>query len=344
MLKIKKLMVGLIALSMVASPFLYGVSSAQAAASLAGGDFFQAFNNTTQEGTWRDPVSGAPGNVIEFRVTAKNNGDEVARRVQVWGSTTGQVPQDPASQHVFSAKIAHVGGPELTDTVTVNIIGKPQGMRYRVGHARLQGVTNLYNCPSACDIGDNVLGGIEVGDIQPGTFVEVTYKADITNDVEPTPTPTPSPTPTPTPSPSPTPTPTPTPSPAVSPSPSPSPAAGGVSCPDGTTQELRDNVIVCVQTINTNTNTNTQTQTQNNNQNVTVTQTAPAPAVVAAAAPSGQVLGVKELPKTGLPLVAWTALALLPAGLKIKKFSKVGEDAKSDPNYLWENRQFKAQS
>ncbi len=57
-----------------------------------------------------------------------------------------------------------------------------------------------------------------------------------------------------------------------------------------------------------------------------------------------QVAGVsyqaKELPKTGLPVLAWAAMGLIPAGLKLRKLGKITEDAKDDPNYLWENRQF----
>lgn len=51
---------------------------------------------------------------------------------------------------------------------------------------------------------------------------------------------------------------------------------------------------------------------------------------------------VQELPKTGLPALAWAALAFIPAGFKIRRFSKVKEEALAKPHYLWEDRQFKA--
>lgn len=166
--------------------FILNSKPTYALAQLEGGNFATVFNNTTQAGTWRDPIDAKPGEIVEFRVTAKNIGNEVASRVQVWGSTNGQVPQGPASQLVMTSKIATAsfGGNEVTDTVTVNVIGgTAQGLRYLPGHIRIQGVTNLHNCPSACALSDsvNVLGGFEVGDIQPGAFIEVTFKATVTN-------------------------------------------------------------------------------------------------------------------------------------------------------------------
>lgn len=48
----------------------------------------------------------------------------------------------------------------------------------------------------------------------------------------------------------------------------------------------------------------------------------------------------KELPKTGLPLFAWTLSGLLPLGLSLRKF---GQDAGKDsdnPRYFWQQREF----
>lgn len=56
---------------------------------------------------------------------------------------------------------------------------------------------------------------------------------------------------------------------------------------------------------------------------------------------AGQVLGSKELPKTGLPALAWVTAALIPIGLKMRGFSKVKGQLKDSPNYLWEERQYK---
>lgn len=334
MIRLKLVSILLTALLTIGGSSLFLSQSARADAQLAGGDFFQAFNNTTQEGTWRDPVTGQSGQIIEFRVTARNSGDEVAERVQVWGSVTGQVPQDPSNTHVLTARIsnANFGGVELTDTVTVNVAGNPEGMRYVPGDARLNGVTNLFNCPNTCSIGDNVLGGIEVGNIQPGDFVEVTFKATLTNTPIVTPTPTPTPTPTITPTPTPTVTATPTPTPTVSATPTPTPTAP----PAGQTQ--------------TQSQTNTQTQTQtattgsssstsSSSSNVTVTN--PTPQVVTVSQPAvAGVTTTKELPKTGLPLLAWAAAAFLPAGLRLRRFNKSPKGEMS-ANFIWEERQYK---
>lgn len=49
---------------------------------------------------------------------------------------------------------------------------------------------------------------------------------------------------------------------------------------------------------------------------------------------------VKQLPKTGLPALAWGVLAFIPAGFKIRKFSQVKKDLENDPTFIWEDRQF----
>ncbi|MBI2018944.1 hypothetical protein HYS96_04565 [Candidatus Daviesbacteria bacterium] len=95
-------------------------------------------------------------------------------------------------------------------------------------------------------------------------------------------------------------------------------------CPAGSTRTVEGNVVTC---------------------------TIPAPAtfgnvgvarVITAQAPVVQ--GVKELPKTGLPLLAWAALAFVPAGLKIRGFSKVKMETAAKPHFLYEERQFKVGS
>lgn len=281
-------------------------------AHIAGGDFMQAFNNTTQQGTWRDPVSGDPGQIIEFIITVKNDGDAPANHVQVIAS----VDQGPGNvlQGHGSIRPSYFGADYINDTATVNVSGSvPQGLRFIPGHTRLLGQTNLFNCPNSCDIADDVVthGGMEIGTVQPGDFVQVTFKAGITNVVPPTSTPTPTPTPTPTATPVVTPTPT--------------PGVGGQSQSQTQTQ------------------TNEQTVTANggsatNNNTVTITTTAPAPQVVTvAAAPN-----VKQLPQTGLPLAGLALGGLLPAGLKLKKFGKGQEDTEeTSANHIWEDREFK---
>lgn len=56
---------------------------------------------------------------------------------------------------------------------------------------------------------------------------------------------------------------------------------------------------------------------------------------------TAQVLGVKELPKTGLPLLAWSVLAFIPTGLRLKKLGTVTKDMEGTPNFIWEDRKFK---
>jgi hypothetical protein len=49
---------------------------------------------------------------------------------------------------------------------------------------------------------------------------------------------------------------------------------------------------------------------------------------------------VYELPRTGLPLIAWGVAALLPFGLKLRRFGR-GQQNGSTPHTLWEKRQFR---
>jgi len=314
----------------IASAVLLGVASlvfwttrVSASAHLAGGDFMQAFNNTTQEGTWRDPITATSGQIVEYRVIVRNDGDQPAEDVQVWGSVAGQVPQDPSSQLVITSRIktASFGGNEQTDTATVNVTGTPEGMRYVPGHARLNGVTSRFNCPNTCDISDEVLSGINIGTVAPGDFVEVAFKAGLTNTPATTPTPTPT-TPV-TPTPTVTTTPTPTPTGTITPSPTPT------QVPTNITNNI------------TNSNSQSQSQTQNNNQTVNVTQAAPAPVVVTQ--PVSEVKGtttVTQLPKTGLPLAAWALSGLLPIGAGLKKFGGKNQTNQDSAHYLWQRREF----
>lgn len=62
---------------------------------------------------------------------------------------------------------------------------------------------------------------------------------------------------------------------------------------------------------------------------------------VGVAASTTQIAAVKQLPSTGLPALAWAALAFIPAGFRIRRFSKVKEETSAKPHYLWEDRQFK---
>lgn len=100
--------------------------------------------------------------------------------------------------------------------------------------------------------------------------------------------------------------------------------------------------------------TNTNTNTNNNNTN-TATATVPAPQVITAQVPTTEVrfatvdqprvvevagnIVTKELPKTGLPLLAFGTAAFIPVGLRLRRFRKASIDESA--NFIWEQRQFK---
>lgn len=140
-------------------------------------------------------------------------------------------------------------------------------------------------------------------------------------------------------------------------------------CPSGTTTVIaQNNVITCIN----NSNQQQQSQTQNNNQVINipggiVTRTEiireqPVAIQVArvdcptgtvkkvvdrevicevTSRPIATVAGAKELPKTGLPAVAWAIGAFVPLGMKLRRFSKFSANLLSTPGYIWEDRQFK---
>lgn len=58
---------------------------------------------------------------------------------------------------------------------------------------------------------------------------------------------------------------------------------------------------------------------------------------VIAQAPSN----IKELPKTGLPLVAVGLAALFPGGLLLRRVLKRNENQKDSPNAIWTGRQLR---
>src|SRR3989338_1596805 len=87
----------------------------------------------------------------------------------------------------------------------------------------------------------------------------------------------------------------------------------------------------------------------------TVTITNPAPQAVLAAVPAAasvpvtfanvgigtSAVAVTALPKTGLPVLVWSALAFIPAGFKIRGFSKLRRVLENKASFIWEERQFK---
>ena len=86
-----------------------------------------------------------------------------------------------------------------------------------------------------------------------------------------------------------------------------------------------------------------------------MTITNPAPQAVLAAVPAAasvpvtfanvgigtSAVAVTALPKTGLPVLVWSALAFIPAGFKIRGFSKLRRVLENKASFIWEERQFK---
>lgn len=96
----------------------------------------------------------------------------------------------------------------------------------------------------------------------------------------------------------------------------------------------------------TNNNSSSSTSSSSNTNNNNITVSAPAAPVTFGSVGVGtnQVLGVKELPKTGLPLLAWVAAAFIPAGFRLRKLGSIKKELDNDPNFIFEDRKFKVRS
>ncbi len=57
-----------------------------------------------------------------------------------------------------------------------------------------------------------------------------------------------------------------------------------------------------------------------------------------------QVPPVEQLPKTGLPLIAWSLVGFLPAGWGLRKLSRFNKDNADSALYTWQKRQFDKES
>ncbi|MDD2823546.1 MAG: hypothetical protein PHQ59_05735 [Candidatus Daviesbacteria bacterium] len=57
-----------------------------------------------------------------------------------------------------------------------------------------------------------------------------------------------------------------------------------------------------------------------------------------------KVAPVEELPKTGLPLAAWSLVGFLPAGFGLKRFSKTNKENEGKPLHIWQRREFEKES
>lgn len=158
-----------------------------------------------------------------------------------------------------------------------------------------------------------------------------------------TPMPTQAPTqaPTTTPTQAPVPTATPTRVPTVAPVPTVPVINAEVRCPDGFVRTISGSNIICMQ------------QIQNQTQSVISTANASTGPinVSLAGVPQGApvqfvpvevkqpVVVTQELPKTGLPLVAWAFSGLAPIGLKLKRFGSTKPEGNSILA-LWQEREF----
>jgi hypothetical protein len=297
------------------------------------GDHLLAANVTTGV-TWRDPLDAKTGDLVEFRMLAQNiDANTTINNVIVKGIIPSTVGTNTLTAQ---AMVSADNAASFTDSVTLNITDP--GMHHLVyapGHVRIFAANyNGQNCTAAngCPGPDSVATtGVNVGNLGYGESAQVLYKAYIIKDDQASPSPSASPSTSPSASPSMSPSASPSMSPSVSPSPS---SGNNLQCPNGTKfDKVEGNNIICI-LIDQN---QTQSQTQNNNQNITITNPAPTS--------TGAVLGqtiVKELPRTGLPLLAWATMALVPAGYGLKKFGKNQvEDNSESATYIWENREFK---
>jgi uncharacterized repeat protein (TIGR01451 family) len=184
--------------------------------------------------TWADPVTANPGQVVEFRVTVINDGDEVANNTIVRAA----FPGSPSNPIVPTAYLLAEGVDQVTDTFTINVAGgSAQKLNYWEGHAFKWGP----GCSSGCQLADNIyVEGINIGNVEPGVenSYQVVFKAYLTEESTPTPTATPTNTPNLTPTPTPTatstPTMTPTSTPTSTPTGSPSATPTETPIPSGT--------------------------------------------------------------------------------------------------------------
>lgn len=140
-----------------------------------GGDIFQGFNNTTQEGTWRDPVSAAPGQILQFRIWVENIGDADATNVNV----KVNLPADRSLNHQPTVTITADNAETRTDTVTVNVTGSvAQNIVFLSGHTEMGKEGQHVDLPETI-----TTSGVNIGTIKPGinNRAEVTFKAGISN-------------------------------------------------------------------------------------------------------------------------------------------------------------------
>ena len=140
-------------------------------------------------------------------------------------------------------------------------------------------------------------------------------------------------------------------------------ANANASCPSNTISQgvNSQGTLICVSNANANANNNNNTSNSNSASNATggtaiayggaggssnVTITNQAVQREVRVVNSGNVGvgtkgGVTQLPKTGLPLMAWAAAGLVPAGLRMRKMSQLKKEAEGNANFIFEDRNFK---
>lgn len=163
-----------------------------------------------------------------------------------------------------------------------------------------------------------------------------------------TPTPTPTPTTTVTPTPLPPSVATPTITPTLVSTARVNVITSGVTCPAGFTGTMSGSTLVCVQQIQTQTQIasggSASATATGGSVNVTLTSNSvPTITPTPTTAPSqskAEVLGTTSLPKTGLPLMAWSLSGLLPLGLGMKRLDKNTIVSQNFGNFIWQKREY----
>ncbi len=337
------LLVGLSTITILAISQLqsFNISNVLAADLFAGGNFMTAVNNTQRNGDWADPVSANPGEIIEYRMVVQNIQEGVIARDVTFHVNFPTTPSNsPQVQGVESAN-----GVSVSDTATVNVNGTAGYLIvYENGHT----LVSSPRCSSACQADDSFRdgGNINVGDLGFGESAQITFKARLTN-------------------------------PVVPPIPvnggwtdfgacsatcgggtqtrtctNPAPANGGAACTGPTSQSC--NAQGCpgpagpagpAGAPGAGGAGGNATANATNTINVTANAAIPStPGNVGVGTSPAQVLGITQLPKTGLPALAWSALAFIPAGFSMRRFSKIKKDLENHPSFIAEDRQFKSQA
>ena len=137
---------------------------------------------------------------------------------------------------------------------------------------------------------------------------------------------------------------TPTPVPAAIPTAAPVvvavPRGAAVSCPSGTVfGGINGSNIICVQQSQTQTQSSLSTSNASTGAiNITLAGNPQSSGIT----PVKTVLvaGATELPKTGLPLAAWSLGGLFPLGIKLRKWGHFAKKSTESAHYLWQKREW----